>query len=794
MTFVPEKLASTANFFFLRKPFSRLLRAHWGGWLNFASEIKINPSFFMNKILPVAALVFTSASVFSQARNNQPDTASPDFNQPRYLPSVTIVGRNSKTDIHQLPEIVGTAIYAGKKNSLIVMDNVQGNVVTNTMRQVMAKVPGIHVWESDGSGIQIGVAARGLSPNRSWEFNVRQNGYDISADPYGYPEAYYNPQLQAVQRIEVVRGQGSLQYGPQFGGMVNYILRNGSEVNRPFQFETQQTVGSFGLFNTYNAIGGENKRSHYYAFFDHRNAGGWRQNSRYYTNNAFATYTFRFTPRLSVTAEVMHSAIRSQQPGGLTDAQFKEDARQSFRARNWFDVKWTTLALITNYEISEHARLNVKLFSMAGNRNSEGYIRSITIADSINASLLNYNPRLLDVDQYRNYGMETRYLTDYQLGKISSTFSGGLRLYSGTTRRYRDGITNSGSEYSGSAFSGVWPRDIRYRSANVALFAENIFRLNKLALVPGIRYEYVAGEANGRNGFSSTGSPILLQNQRRSRGFILAGIGAEYHVSAKTEIYANYTQAYRPIQFADLTAPPTTDEIDPNLADSKGYNIDLGYRGKVMNYLFFDVSGYYLRYNNRVGSLTQQRQDGSFYNYRTNVGSSRSLGVEALAEISFIKAFARHIKDLDFTAFASYSYTNAEYDNLKVVVKSGNDLVESNLKHKKVENAPAHILRSGITWTLKGFSLTPQMSYVSSTYSDANNTEAPSANAQVGLIPAYTVFDLTATYRWKQFNVKAGVNNLGNTMYFTRRAGGYPGPGLLPSDGRNFFLSFGVVL
>jgi len=175
------------------------------------------------------------------------------------LKDVTIVGRNSKSDYQQIPEIVGTNIYAGKKNALIVLENVQGNIANNTMRQVLAKVPGIHIWESDPSGIQIGIAARGLSPNRSWEFNVRQNGYDIAADPFGYPEAYYNPQLQAVQRIEIIRGQGALQYGPQFGGMVNYILKNGSEINQPFEFETQQTIGSNGLINSYNAIGGKKK-------------------------------------------------------------------------------------------------------------------------------------------------------------------------------------------------------------------------------------------------------------------------------------------------------------------------------------------------------------------------------------------------------------------------------------------------------------------------------------------------------------------------------------------------------
>ncbi|MGZ8552108.1 MAG: TonB-dependent receptor plug domain-containing protein, partial [Chitinophagaceae bacterium] len=198
------------------------------------------------------------SSLLADAQDNEKifhdDSTKPKH---KFLPEITVVGRGSKSDYQQMPEVVGTSIYAGKKNALIVLDNVQGNVVTNTMRQVLAKIPGIQIWESDPSGIQIGIAARGLSPNRSWEFNTRQNGYDIAADPFGYPEAYYNPQLQAVQRIEIVRGQGSLQYGPQFGGLVNYILRNGSEINKKFQFETQQTIGSDALFNSYNAIGGE---------------------------------------------------------------------------------------------------------------------------------------------------------------------------------------------------------------------------------------------------------------------------------------------------------------------------------------------------------------------------------------------------------------------------------------------------------------------------------------------------------------------------------------------------------
>ena len=71
----------------------------------------------------------------------------------------------------------------------------------------MQRFQALWVQENDGTGIQTSIAVRGLNPNRSWEFNTRQNGYDISADPMGYLEAYYTPPTEAVERIEIVRGQ-----------------------------------------------------------------------------------------------------------------------------------------------------------------------------------------------------------------------------------------------------------------------------------------------------------------------------------------------------------------------------------------------------------------------------------------------------------------------------------------------------------------------------------------------------------------------------------------------------------
>jgi Fe(3+) dicitrate transport protein len=728
-------------------------------------------------ILLLILILSFSKKMPAQAIKNEKDTATW-----HNLKDVTIIGRNSKSDYQQMPEIVGTSIYAGKKSALIVLENVQGNIASNTMRQVLAKVPGIHIWESDPSGIQIGIAARGLSPNRSWEFNVRQNGYDIAADPFGYPEAYYNPQLQAVQRIEIVRGQGALQYGPQFGGMINYIIKNGSEIKKPIEFETQQTIGSNGLLNSFNAIGGKKGKVNYYSFFDQRNGEGWRANSQFFTKAGFGSVTYNFNNQISLTFELMYSHIRSQQPGGLTDAQIKQDTKQSFRTRNWFDITWTTPALTLQYEINNHSRWNTKIFGTIGNRNSVGFLQSITIKDSINRATNQFNNRVVNLDTYRNYGFESRIINDYIFGKMKNTVSAGIRLYTGTTQRLADGIGSTGSNYDIS-IKGNYPKDIHFKSNNIAAFVENIFRISdKLYVIPGIRNEWLEGSASGRNGFSSLGDAINLQNIKRTRSFLLGGIGSEYHLTKSTEIYSNYSQAYRPIQFSNLQSPPTTDTVDSDLKDSKGFNFDIGYRGKLKNYLQFDISAYMLQYNNRVGTITTS---GTNYRLITNVGRSISKGIESYIEFNPLKAFTNKVHT-DLILFSSYAFTNAKYSG---------DHKDASTKDKNVENAPQNIVRAGISFGYKEFLFTTQFSFVGSSFSDANNTIVSSENGNIGLIPSYSITDLTTSFKFsKNFNIKAGINNIEDKRYFTRRAGGYPGPGAMPADGRTFFLSLGAKL
>jgi Fe(3+) dicitrate transport protein len=375
-----------------------------------------------------------------------------------------------------------------------------------------------------------------------------------------------------------------------------------------------------------------------------------------------------------------------------------------------------------------------------------------------------------------------------------NTVTIGARYFYGNTHRLKNGKGDTDSKFNLDVLS-PYPQITDFRTNNVAFSVENIFRLGKhLIIIPGVRFETITGRATGRLSIDSSGAENKIANMKKGRTFVLGALAAEYHIGDATEVYANITQSYRPIQFADLTAAPTTDVIDPNLRDAKGYSADIGYRGKVKNYLMFDLDWFYLNYDNRIGTITQRRVDNTTYNFRTNVGSSHSRGFEGLVEFNPFQAGWLGRKWGEISVFTSYSYTNAVYDNFKVISKNANnELVETNLKNKKVENAPENILRAGLTYLYKTFSLTGQLSYVSSAFSDANNTVTPNAAGTVGLIPAYTVGDISFSWKFKEnYSLKGGINNVADTKYFTRRAGGYPGPGLMPTDARSFFVSIGA--
>lgn len=686
--------------------------------------------------------------------------------------------------IGKLMNVEGTAIYAGKKSEVILLNDINANLATNNSRQVFAKVAGINIFENDGAGIQLGIGGRGLNPNRVSNFNTRQNGYDISADALGYPESYYTPPTEALERIEVIRGAASLQYGTQFGGFINFKFKR-PPFDKKIQLTSRQTYGSFGLLNSFNSVGGTIKKVSYYTFYQYKQAKGWRPNSEFNTHTAHASIYYQATNNFKITGEYTYMTYLAHQPGGLTDKQFEKDPMQSNRNRNWFKVNWNLASLAFDWKLSPSTRVNWLNFGLLAERVTVGYLGQINRADPL-------TERDILSDQYKNFGSELRLLHQYNLFNNISSFLVGGRYYQGRTFRQQGlGDTTSKAHFDYLHPDNLEHSSYTFPSKNSSLFCENIFQLTKkFSVTPGLRFEHISTTAMGyyRETNKDLAGNVILdlrhqEERNNTRQFVLGGIGLLYKPNDKLELYANFSQNYRSINFNDMRVVNPNFRVDNNLKDENGYTADGGIRVSLKNLLYIDFSVYYLRYNDRIGTV--QKLDSStyvLYRYRTNISDSRNIGAECFAEIDFIKLFKKTSKH-QLSYFVNASYTDARYVNSQ----------ESAYRNKLVELVPQNILRSGLTYKFKNFSTTIQGSYTSEQYSDATNSKT-STNAITGIIPTYTICDFSAQYTFKMLNLSAGVNNFTNESYFTRRADGYPGPGILPSDPINYYITLQLKL
>ena len=113
-----------------------------------------------------------------------------------------------------------------------------------------------------------------------------------------------------------------------------------------------------------------------------------------------------------------------------------------------------------------------------------------------------------------------------------------------------------------------------------------------------------------------------------------------------------------------------------------------------------------------------------------------------------------------------------------------------------MEFIPAINFKTGVNFGYKNFLGSLQYTYLSKQFTDATNSERDfeSQSGIVGEIPAYDILDLSLSYSYKMFRLEAGINNVLDNSYFVRRATGYPGPGIIPSQPRTWYTGLQIKL
>ena len=683
--------------------------------------------------------------------------------------------------IMKLKDIEKDAVFAGKKSEVITLSKTDINLSSNNARQIFSQVAGLNIYQNDDAGLQLNIGVRGLNPSRTANFNTRQNGYDISADVLGYPESYYTPTSESLDKIQIVRGAAALQYGTQFGGLINFVLKKPNQSKR-FSSIIRNTLASNNLFTNYSEFSGKINKTEYLTSVNYKKGNGFRPNSNFESINNYVYLSYSFK-QSKVSFESTILQYLAQQPGGLNDAMFNSNPLQSNRERNWFDVFWFLYNLRLEHLFSDNSNLYTNFFGLSASRRALGF--RTNRVDQVDS----FSERDLIVGNFQNFGLETKYLKRYNFRNYNNVLLIGKKVYVSNSDS-KQGPGSDASDADFNFYESEFPyyssqSEYRYPNRNFAFYGENIIYFSdKLSITPGFRFEYINTSSDGyykKINLDAAGNPIFdttyFELNKNRRNFMLFGLGISCKPLKDIEFYSNFSQNYRSVTFADISIINPSYVVNENIKDEDGFTFDLGLRGNYHEMLYFDISSFLLSYNERIGFIQKLMPDGNVKSERGNVGDATIYGLESLFNLNLSSIF--DLKQHSSNIFFNTSIISSNYNESDQIGIQGNE----------VEFVPKINFKSGYVLSFKKYSFRTQLTYISSQFTDATNAIESNLSGVIGQIPEYTVLDISGSYNWKRIRVEYGINNVLDKSYFTRRATGYPGPGIIPSPRRNFYLT-----
>ena len=632
-----------------------------------------------------------------------------------------------------LPDVQGTRINAGKKTTMLDFDALPA-ISGSNYRQALIQTPGLVLSEESTPLLSIGY--RGLDPHRAQFTQVLKDGIPIHADQFGYPEAYYVPPLQTVDRIEFVHGGAALQYGPQPGGALNYVTHR-PRTDKTLGGGTENTFGEDNTWNSFSPLDGTTGRFGYYFSNQHRETEGFRA-----ANSDVALDAYNLTLALDATTasrwflNVETYREEHGEPGGLTRADFAANPNKTTRRFDRFQLDREALSLTWERDLTE-GQFTLKTWAVdytrASARQTGG---SFGVAPAPGASFAN------EVQAFRTYGADARYRRDWgELGR--HVFSGGLQLYSTDSQR---NDTTGATAFADTTFTRTAQRDVLY----APVFAENLFSFGKLSITPGVRVETFRQSV-------AVNPNATAPDRQQSDTVPLFVLGAAYDLPSKTQVYANLSESYRPILFSEAVPTSGGTTVAGDLAEGRAWQAEIGYRGEPVGGFVFDTSIFHMVFDDKIGT---------FGGVTGNIGRADYSGAEAAVQYDLLRklegARGRHQLNL----LGTLTVLDAE----------------SPSTGKTPSYAPDYLVRTGLIYSqTRRTKIAFLGTYVADGFADDSNTATRA-------LPAYLVWDLTAEYTLAgtPFTLLSGVNNVFDEAYTSR----IRNDGIDPAAGRNFYLGF----
>ena len=691
-----------------------------------------------------------------------------------------------------LPPVEGTRINAGKKTSFVKPEEFP-TFAGNDYREVMATTPGIIVSEEPQSPI-INFGYRGLNSQRSEFTQVLKDGVSIKNEQFGFPETHYTPILDAVERIELIRAGAALQFGPQPGGAINFVMKMPRQ-DAPFHFTTKNVFGSYGYYRNYTEIDGTIGSLGYYFYYDHRQQDGFREaNSDYNLNGGSPRLVWDVTSdsRFILTLDAYDE--EHGEPGGLRrreevnppNSVFVEDDRTA--TTRFFDrFRLERYYAMLEYQkfFSERTQLDIKAFGGYLTRWSKRQ-RGAAFGTLPSGPDANTNSIQLRADYTE--GLDARVRHDYNLFNDVSTIAGGIYFYHALQDRRDERGSTPDAEH------GMLRNLNTGETWDGAIFAENRFHFGRLSIVPGMRLEFleqsVDEEVNVSNPLHSQSDfnfvplfglgldYVLIEGEQIvAAPPVAGGKGAEAKNPPapivtkggppRVELYGTVSQAYRPITYGELVPTGGSSVVNGNLKEGNSLQFEYGVRGKPFPYLNFDVGGFYFTFEDQVGEIILPNG----FTSTENIGDSRYIGFEAATELDVLALINGGAPSPygNLMLYGNVTLLDAEFTSGP---NSGNTPAY----------APNYQVKTGGIYSYKD---TFKISLLGTLVDDEFGDDGDSFE---GFIPAYNVWDLTAEFKfWKgRAGVFAGIRNLFNEDYW----GEVREEGIMPALPRNYYGGF----
>ncbi len=641
--------------------------------------------------------------------------------------------------------------------------------------EALKLVPGVHVQEEEGMGFRANIGIRGLDPDRSRTLLVLEDGVPVALAPYGEPEMYYTPPIDRMERVELVKGSGSILFGPQtVGGVLNYVTAD-PPVQPSGRMELIGGSGSFGMGKL--SYGGTWDGTGFIIGALRRQASDLR-GLRFEQTDVTGKFSLELGPADAVGVKLgVYDESSNSTYVGLTDSLFRADPTlypgqdDELRIRRYS----ASLAHERNFRPGRALRTVAYAYQTSRNWSRQDY------SYSPSGNAIEFRNSTGNRDRsFEVAGLEPRLRLEHDWGE----FEGGVRAhYELANDRHVNGST-------ATARTGVVRDDETRTGYALAAFGQQRFDLtDRWRVTPGLRFEYfsysrhivrtrvrrevVDGEGN------VTGTTRVIEDvDLRSRDDLVAvipGIGVSWLASGGVTLFAGAHRGFSPprikdaLVYSDPVMPPDQQPGDPvslELDAEKSWNLELGGRTRPLPGVSLDAALFYLDFSNQIvepslsaGTVSEARL--------ANQGATRHRGFEAALGVDW-GMLAR--SGASFRTDLRYTYADAEFSRDRFVRNAAGDTV--NVEGNRLPYAPRHTVALGATLTLPDeLTIKVDGSRVGEQYADNFETREGMPNGRNGVIPAYTVVNASGTYRipHTRFTAIASVKNLLDSTYMASR-------------------------